>query len=832
MGLLSLIGTVDQSIQFPDAHVSDLQTVTTANGTFLLVTSGENGGMASYRVNSDATVSLIETELFSPYASSGALDALTLLTVSSSTYVLFAGYPGGLLIAKELLADGTFAPSTLNILAQGSISTGVLSFVPLEGVENALLYMAGDNASGLETFEFDPAMQFVSRSYLADTDDLYAAEITAMETVSVGSSTFLITASAEGGISSFRVDETAGGVPVAAASVGMNHGLGLNTPTAMTQMEISGSSFIAVLDAGSNALAMFRINESGALELADFILDTRQTRFADASAMASFTANGSTFIIAGGGDDGLSLFTVLGDGQLVHLETIEDDLITGLQNVSAISATVLTANIQIAISSQAEDLLTLYAIPLAELGDVITGTSADDLLTGTHRNDTLTGGSGADQILAGTGDDVMRDGFGADHLWGGSGSDIFVMTQDGTSDWIEDFDPGTDRLDLSGFNGFYSTNQLSLTQTANGAEIELYGEILHLISSTGLPLSLSDIFPTGIPGPDRPPQSFTTELFGTDVADNLFGTNGDDVINAYVGNDVVNAGEGEDTIFGHGGFDLLSGKGGNDIIDGGAGHDDIYGGTGDDVLYGGTGDDLIGGGSGDDLIYGHAGSDALWGAAGNDEIHGGAGNDEIGGGNGIDHLVGGGNDDLIWTGAGDDNAWGGSGSDDIGGGDGNDTLYGGDGDDFVWGAADNDILHGEDGNDTIGAGPGTDTIHAGAGNDIIWAGPDDDWIDAGDGDDLITAGAGDDLIIGGAGADIFEFAEPFGTDTINDFDVAADRLRFSETLWPGTLTTEQLVDLYGGYDRGSAMLDFGTNGRLILDSFVDLAALPDAIEFI
>lgn len=832
MSLLSLIGTLDQSGNFPDAHVSDLQTITTASGTYLLVTSGENGGLASYRINADASLSLVETELFSPYVSSGALAALTQFSVASTNYTLVAGYPGGMLMAREVMDDGTFGNSTLTILAQGSISTGALSFVPVDAPMGPVFYMAGDNAQGLERFQFDATMQFVSRTYFADTEDVYASGITAMERVPVGAATFLITASTEGGISSFRVDEGAGGALVPTGSIGADHGLGLNTPSAMTQLALSGSSFIAVLDAGSNALCLFRVNGNGALELTDFVLDKRHTRFADASAMTSFSIHEQNFIIVGGGDDGLSLFAVLGDGRLTHLEAVEDGLTTGLQNVSSISATVLADHVQITVSSQAEDMLTVYSIPIADFGNVINGADGGSTLTGTARNDRLTGGNGADQILAGMGDDILRDGFGSDQLWGGDGADIFVMDQDGQPDWIEDFEGGSDRLDLSGFTGFYSTSQFVFTATANGAQIEIFGETIHLINPLGLPFTLADIFPNGVTDPDRPPQSFTSESFGTETADNLLGTTGSDVIHAYFGNDFVDAGDGDDTIFGHGGFDLLSGKKGDDTIYGGAGHDDIYGGEGNDRLYGDTGSDLIGGGSGDDLIYGHGGSDALWGAAGNDEIYGGAGNDEIGGGDGVDHLVGGDQDDLIWTGAGSDNAWGGNGSDEIGGGLGDDVLYGDTGDDSLWGAAGNDTLYGGDGNDTIGSGPGTDTIHAGAGNDIIWAGPENDWVDGGDGNDLITTGPGNDLVFGGNGADTFEFADAFGTDTIADFDPGGDRLRLSESFWSGTLTPEEVVDQYGSLVQGSAVLDFGTHGQLILDGYADLAALQNTIDFI
>jgi len=59
-------------------------------------------------------------------------------------------------------------------------------------------------------------------------------------------------------------------------------------------------------------------------------------------------------------------------------------------------------------------------------------------------------GTDADDKLRGDDDhDFIVDGGGSDNLFGGKGMDVFHLVADGRSDWIKDFNPLFDRIDLS-----------------------------------------------------------------------------------------------------------------------------------------------------------------------------------------------------------------------------------------------------------------------------------------------------------------------------------------------------------------------------------------------
>src|SRR5690606_12374677 len=71
-------------------------------------------------------------------------------------------------------------------------------------------------------------------------------------------------------------------------------------------------------------------------------------------------------------------------------------------------------------------------------------------------DDHLLGGAGDDVLLGGIGNDLLRGGEGADVLWGHQGNDSFRFDTalDSLVDIIQDFESGTDQIELN--DAFFS----------------------------------------------------------------------------------------------------------------------------------------------------------------------------------------------------------------------------------------------------------------------------------------------------------------------------------------------------------------------------------------
>ena len=88
-------------------------------------------------------------------------------------------------------------------------------------------------------------------------------------------------------------------------------------------------------------------------------------------------------------------------------------------------------------------------------GVILNGTSRNDTLRGGEGNDSITGLEGSDWLYGNGGNDTLVGGTDNDQLSGGAGADVFRFGQNdskrnfGFRDLIWDYQPGTDKIDLS-----------------------------------------------------------------------------------------------------------------------------------------------------------------------------------------------------------------------------------------------------------------------------------------------------------------------------------------------------------------------------------------------
>ena len=112
--------------------------------------------------------------------------------------------------------------------------------------------------------------------------------------------------------------------------------------------------------------------------------------------------------------------------------------------------------------------------------DRLYGGTGNDILNGNRGNDRLRGGDGDDQLFGllnrdhlegGAGNDLLDGGEARDWLFGGAGADTFVFAATYGTDSIEDWEDGTDVIDLTSF-GFTDFNTDVLANAVqNGADL-------------------------------------------------------------------------------------------------------------------------------------------------------------------------------------------------------------------------------------------------------------------------------------------------------------------------------------------------------------------------
>ena len=636
------------------SRITDLDVVI-IDGTAHLFSATRYDGVLRHWQLSETGLGLGDTISFDGALFAGGKGSLVSFTTGTETCLLSGGGNDGDQQLSQILQDGS-PGSTIDLQSLPDDFGSFQNTVAHTIADTTYVYGSLVSQAGIGRITFDGTGGLAGWDILTDPAIETMAQITAASVAAVAGQTYLVTASnLQNGIAarSIAADGTLGAPNV----FGIDDGLWISAPTVLETAKVNGKTYVILGSAGSQSLSVVELTDDGSMVFRDQILDTRDTRFGDVTALTVTEKDGKTFVIAGGADDGVSVFILLDGGILIHLAAFADTDDIALANVSAIAAHPLltTDGIDVFVASGSEAGVTHLRLASGAMGVDAVAPTIGGTLIGTSGFDILQGRDGQDILSGGGGDDILQDGAGSDVLAGGIGADIFLLSSDGAQDTITDFEPGVDRLDLSLWPLLRDIDQLTFRLREDGMEI-LYGhEVLIVQSADGDPIDyrtlqtdnligasrLTDAPQPGFPGPPTPTPdpdgadateppiapfypliphgalasnafaelqdilggtADTPLLDGTMIGQLLVGSANDDLIIAKAGDDTIDASTGDDLVFG---------GDGNDRILGGDGADRLLGGKGDDFLTGGAGDDVLTGGFGTDRFVFNAGHDVI-----------------------------------------------------------------------------------------------------------------------------------------------------------------------------------------------------------------------------
>lgn len=841
------------------AGISDIELVDLGAGLRLYTTTRAGGGLLAFSLSEGAggvSLALMDSIALPESETLPAPSRLQTAVVNGQTALLMSGHSDALLEGVQLTGRGRFGTGLASPSAERAEGLGeVAAQIYVETTGGRFLYQHRIGAEAITGYALLPEGGAAALTPMALPGPFQGVGVAALQDVALAGGHYLLAlAQASQGLRSYEIG--ADGALREVASLGASAGLGLAAPSALEVVQSGGQSYAIVAGAGSSSLSVVALEAQGRMSLSDHVIDSRDTRFQNVSALTSFTVEGRPFLLAGGGDDGLSLLTLLPNGRLLYLGHQTRTASLPLDNLTALAAQVRGESVAVFAAGQGVGLMRL-TLDLGPLSAPQIGGAGAEALTGGAAGDLLSGGLGNDTLKGGAGEDILMDGGGADSLYGGTGADIFVMSADAQGDVIRDYQPGIDRIDLSAWGRVYSLSAVTLRQEQTSrVSITFNGMTIQVMGMNGAPIFMRDFTAAELFG--------LTHVVGEPVYAGLR-------LNGSAGRETLVGGAGDDTLVASGGGDALEGRLGFDVVDysqfaGGVfvslearsraaptglldlgdaliGIEGLIGGAGGDVLLGSAEANMLRGAGGADLLSGGAGADTLQGGEGEDTLEGGLGADRLYGGLGRDLVRYSGQGlalrlDLLSPGRnagaalgdlldGIEDVEGSAFADDLSGGQEANSLWGGGGDDFLTGrgghdalsgGADQDRLDGGLGDDTLDGGPGVDEAifrtqanlqidlsrsegsAMGLGSDVLRG---IEWVDAGEGHDRIIGSDAANRLIGRGGAD--QIYAGAGSDTLQgdgggdllDGGAGTDWLVFSTTL-PLTLN----LALSGAQDTG------------------------------
>ncbi|MGI3186554.1 hypothetical protein [Nioella aestuarii] len=810
MPILRYVSLLERDVASYLTGVTDLDVRLSDSGDYVLYATSRSGeAISAFSVAADGSTGLADHQTLSTEA-----DRTEFISIGDTDYVVTLAPQEDSTRLYALDTNGHLTGTALTLTAE---TAAMHSLVQMQVGQESYLYCTDADSGALDAFRIGPDGSLALVAATANPTN-----VASLARADIGSAQYLVMADADGQhVRSYRVGNdgslTEGGV------CGADQGLGVAGISTLDHVNLPDGHYVVVAACDSSSLSVLRMETNGTLTPVDHIIDDLTTRFQNVTSVETVMLGNRAFIIAGGGDDGVSFFELLPGGRLLLHDTIPDAFTTTLANVSAIGAIAADGQLQIFVGSGTETGITQFNMDPGPLGATLIDGANSTNLVGSDAGEVLAGRAGNDVIDGGEGDDILMDGVGQDTLIGGSGRDVFVLEADGSFDEIRDFDPNQDRIDLTAWPMLRNLGQISFTIAGNGAILQFGQEELRIYSHNGLPLAQHQVLTDDLIGLTRIPAVLPEPVIdedqivfiGDDAANLIVGNGRANTLDGGLGNDTIRGGDGADSIVGGGGTDSLEGEGGNDtlnatggngnVLRGGLGDDQLNGGWGNDVLQGNSGADSFSGGTGADDLYidaddvsfdGGGGYDRLIvastagvsvalagtnverviGGVGGDVfdgtgvattlvISGEGGNDTLTGGDAVDQISGGDNDDVLNGGGGNDFLFGDGGSDSFNGGAGNDQFFAESGDSSFNGGADYDRLFIQDNGDFnfALAGSGVERVNSGGGNDTLDAtGVTDSVVLSGaGGNDILTGGSAGDVLAGGEGDDTIEGGADF-----------------------------------------------------------------------
>ncbi|MFV0293166.1 MAG: M10 family metallopeptidase C-terminal domain-containing protein [Paracoccus sp. (in: a-proteobacteria)] len=845
------LGTASPGPRLPvDSEYNDINVVTVGGTTYATGVSAQGNMLVLYQVGPDGLKRISQVDGSNTIGISAPREVKA-VTTANGTFLIVTGGESDSLTVFQLTEQGEMR-LTDHVVDSATTRFQAATAIASVEVDGRAFVFAGGADDGIAVLTLDGQGRLILLATLTDYDGIALADISAIEARVFGDKIAIFVASAtETGISQFSFDP--GNIGVSHAGKGRLNGTGegdILIGTGASSM-LSGGAGDDILIAregvvhllGGSGADLF-IPGYGTTEVTIHDFDPRADRI-DLSELSYIRSIAQMQIIPS------ATGAMLAAGRIrIDIRTVDGTALQASDFTEFMFRLAHYAN-DIDFSQLVDPVVPDPGTPvpgrpggggrdpgkytpaeplppLAPMDDIQSGTAGDDRMLGYGHarvnirslggNDVIIGSRGQDNLFGGAGHDSIYGGDSSDNIQGNEGSDSIVGQA------------GHDRISGGSGNDHIAGSAGDDRIWGDDGQDSIYGEAGHDV------------------------------IYGGAGGDMLGGGPGDDLIYGGGGRDTINGGGGHDRLFGEGDFNRIFAGGGNDLIDakgkenvlnGGGGADTVYGGPARDYIFLSDGDDLSEGRQGDDFIIGNAGDDMIYGNDGDDHVIGHIGDDQLWGGNGNDILWGFTENDLIFGEAGNDS---------MRGGDGNDTLHGGPGDDYMWGGADNDLMLGHDGaeyiwgqkgRDTLDGGAGADTMNGGGGNDLLRGGDGDDnlhgsldddivqgdagadTLRGGGGNDTLSGGAGADLLIGGVGADVFVFTPQdcgvSGRDRIADFQQGADSIDLSQVsdslIWMGgaafTGAGRAEVQVRENPDAIQLAVDVDGDGKG--DLFVDIA---------
>jgi 6-phosphogluconolactonase (cycloisomerase 2 family) len=139
--------------------------------------------------------------------------------------------------------------------------------------------------------------------------------------------------------------------------------LELDAANAVATAVVAGITYLFATGGEDDGVSVFSVAADGTLTNVDNVTDDATLVIATANAVTAAVIAGTTFLfVAGGNDDGVSVFSVADDGTLSNVDNVGDDATLELDGVRGVTTAVVAGTTYLFTASEIDDGVSVFSV--------------------------------------------------------------------------------------------------------------------------------------------------------------------------------------------------------------------------------------------------------------------------------------------------------------------------------------------------------------------------------------------------------------------------------------------------------------------------------------
>lgn len=316
-GTLTNLYNLDDTGSLGIENLNEIHFVESGGNAFLIA-GGEEDQLDVFSVASDGTLTQTDSQDKDDNNLLKDIDALDTITVGSKTFIVVGNaYNTSGVSVYELASDGTITETDTQADNGTLFIDEVRSIVTGEAGGNSFVIAVGYDDDGISVFQIDANGNLTNTFNLADGaspdivgEDLELYNVRAMTTAVMGGTTYVYAGGAgDDGISVFQLNSNGTLTHVHDYEDGGVHNLD-NIRSLETGTTPGGTTYMFVVGDGIDGLQIYTVGNDGSLTYFDYVADDGTQYLKDAEDITTVVVDGKLHVIAGGDENGVSVYTV------------------------------------------------------------------------------------------------------------------------------------------------------------------------------------------------------------------------------------------------------------------------------------------------------------------------------------------------------------------------------------------------------------------------------------------------------------------------------------------------------------------------------------------